>query len=470
MMKYEQLAKDIIEFVGGVENIKSVFHCVTRLRFKLKDESMAKTEELNKSSGVVTVRQSGGQYQVVIGNHVPDVYKAVLAVGNIAAEGTNEEVSANKGNLFERFVDTVSGVFTPVLGILAASGMIKGFTALFVAIGWLDPASGTHAILDVAGDALFNFLPIFLGYTAMKKFGGTPFLGMAIGAALVYPSLGGLTAGEPIYTLFAGTVLESPIHLTFMGIPVILMSYESSVIPIILSALVASKVEKALRKIIPDVVKNFLVPFLTMLVIIPLTFIVIGPIATWASQLLGEATVAVYGFSPILTGVLIGGFWQIFVMFGLHWGLVPVAFNNIATLGLDPILAATFGVSFAQTGAVLAVMAKTKNKKLKALCIPAAISGFFGVTEPAIYGISLPLKKPFIISCIAGAISGAIIGAFGTVIHMIGGMGIFQLPSHIHPEYGMDAGFWGAVMAMATGLALGFILTYLAGFKDQKES
>jgi len=468
-MKYEKLAEDIIDLVGGASNVNSLFHCVTRLRFKLKDESLANTEELNKLEGVVTVRQSGGQYQVVIGNHVGDVYNAVLAVSNITAEGTNEEASDGKESLLGRFVDTVGGVFTPILGVLAATGMIKGFTALFVALGWLGIDSGTYALLDAMGDSLMYFFPIFLGYTAMKKFGGSPFLGMVIGAALVYPTLGGLTVGEPLYTLFTGTLIESDIYVTFLGIPVILMEYGTSVIPIIFSTFVASKVEKRLTKVIPDVIKSFCVPLITILVVVPLTFIFIGPVATWAAQLLGGVTVVLYEFSPVLTGVLLGGFWQVFVMFGLHWGLVPVGINNLITIGYDPILASTFAVSFAQTGAIMAVYAKTKDAKLKSLSIPAIISGIFGVTEPAIYGISLPLKTPFIMSCIAGAIGGGILGIFGTVMHVMGGLGIFAIPTFIHPEQGLDMAFWGAIIAAVTATVLGFALTYVFGMKTQEK-
>jgi PTS system beta-glucosides-specific IIC component len=364
------------------------------------------------------------------------------------------------------FIDMISGVFTPILGVLAATGMIKGFAALILALGWVDATSGTYQLLNIAGDGLFNFLPIFLGYTAMKKFGGTPFIGMAIAAALVHPTLATLNTGEASTVLFQGTLFESPIHITFLGIPVILMSYASSVIPIILSTYVTSKVEKGLKKIIPDVVKTFLVPFFAILIMVPLTFLVIGPVSTWAGSLLGAATLWIYELSPIVAGVILGGFWQIFVMFGLHWGLVPIAINNIATLKFDPVVATTVMVCFAQVGAVLAVMLKTRNKKLKSLSIPAFISGIFGVTEPAIYGVTLPLKKPFIMSCIGGGIGGAIIGATGGKLWMMGGMGIFVIPTFIKPGSGLDMSFWGAIIAIFAGFIVAFVLTYLFGFKN----
>ena len=467
-MKYEKLAKDILELVGGKENINSVFHCVTRLRFKLKDENKAKTEEIKNLDGVVTVMKSGGQYQVVIGNHVPDVYAAVLEVGGLSgvSESASNDDGGKKVGVGAKFIDMISGVFTPILGVLAATGMLKGLAALFLALHLVEATSGTYNLLNIAGDGLFNFLPIFLGYTAMKKFGGTPFVGMAIAAALVHPGLTALSAGKPLYTLFKGTLFQSDIHITFLGIPVILMSYASSVIPIVLAAFFAVKVEKGFKKIIPDVVKTFLVPFLTIMVMVPITFLVIGPIATWAGSLLGAATIWIYNLSPIAAGLILGGFWQVFVMFGLHWGLVPIAMNNITSMHFDPILATVTFVSFAQTGAVLGVLLKTKNTKLKSLSIPAFISGIFGVTEPAIYGITLPLKKPFIMSCIAGGIGGGLIGAFGSKLWMFGGMGIFAIPSYIKPGAGLDMAFWGAMIAIVVSFVLGFIFTYLFGFKE----
>ena len=469
LMKYEQLAKDIIENVGGKENVNSVVHCITRLRFKLKDEGKANTDVLKNMEGVVTVMKSGGQYQVVIGNHVSDVYKAVVEIGGFQNQSpVEDDGDKKKQGVFNSFIDIISGIFTPTLGVLAATGMIKGFNSLFVALGWFSDKSGTYQILNAVGDALFYFFPIFLGYTAMKKFGGNHFIGMAIGAALVYPTLSGLSAGNPLYTLFAGTMFESPIHITFLGIPVILMSYSSSVIPIIISTYVAAKLENWLKKVIPDVVKLFLVPFFTLIIIVPLTFIVIGPIATWAGQLIGQLTLWLIGLSPIIAGVFLGAFWQVFVIFGLHWGLIPIAINNIMVMGQDTILSLIFPATFAQIGAVLAIMLKTKDKKLKSLSIPAFISGIFGVTEPAIYGITLPRKKPFIISCIAAAIGGGIIGAFNVKGYIMGGLGIFAFPSFIHPKDGITMGLWGAAIGALAAFILGYILTTLFGGKEKK--
>ena len=450
-MKYEKLAKDIIANVGGKENVNSLTHCITRLRFKLKDESKVNTEVLKNMDGVVTVVKSGGQYQVVIGNHVPDVYADVVAIGGFGA--ASEEESKEKLSPFNAFIDIISGVFQPVLGVLCATGMIKGLNAILLATKLVDPASSTYMVLNAIGDCLFYFFPIFLGFTAAKKFKLNQFTGMAIGASLVYPTIAGVS----------GQTLD------FLRIPMVMPAsgYASTVIPIILAAYAGAKVEKLLKNIIPDVVKTFLVPFFTLLVVVPLTFMAIGPVATWASNLLGNVTMSIYNLSPIVAGLFIGGFWQVFVMFGLHWGLIPISMNNLSLLGSDPVVATSLLVSFAQTGVVMAIMARTKDKKLKSLCIPAVISGFFGVTEPAIYGITLPRKKPFILSCIIGAITGGILGLFGSRIYNMGGMGLFIIPSYINPA-GIDKGFYGAILASIVGLVLGFIAMFVM-YKDDTE-
>ncbi|WP_017549303.1 beta-glucoside-specific PTS transporter subunit IIABC [Salinicoccus carnicancri] len=461
-MKYEELSKFIVENVGGKENIDSLTHCITRLRFKLKDEDKANTDMLKNNDEIVTVMQSGGQYQVVIGNHVPDVYKAVTNTANIS-EGDNSQNDGSgdgkKGSVFNTLIDIISGIFQPILGVLAATGMIKGLTAMILAFGWVTEEDGLYILLNATGDAFFHFLPIFLGYAAAKKFNVIPFVGMGIGAALTYPAIAEVMEGEALYTIFGGTIFETPIYIELFGIPIILMSYATSVVPIILAVYFASYIEKFARKVIPDVVKLFLVPFFTMLIVVPLTFMVIGPISTWISQIIGSGASGIYEMSPILMGVLVAGLWQALVIFGLHWGLVPIGLNNIATGGFDPILAAAAIPSFGQIGAVLAVMLKTRNEKLKTLSIPAFISGVFGVTEPAIYGVTLPKKWPFIWGCVASAAGGGIIGLAGAGFYMLGGLGIFSYPSFIGPE-GIGFPVVMAVLATIITFVLAFVIVY----------
>ena len=460
MGKYEELAKKIVKEVGGKENVNSLTNCITRLRFKLKDESKANTETLKNMDGVVTVMQAGGQYQVVIGNHVPDVRKDVDAVLGVLEPVTND---GPKGNLFDRFVDMISGIFQPILPTLAAAGMLKGMAAILsFAMGPSFAAGSTYAVFNAMGDGLFLFMPIFLGFTAMKKFGGTPFLGMMIASALVYK---GFIDGS------ATAQLAETGGMHFFGIPfsIPVAGYGSTVMPIIGSTAFAALVEKMLRKVIPDVVKLFLVPFFTTLIVVPLTFLAIGPVMNLAADLLGNSLLAVQNFNPIIFGAIIGFGWQILVMFGMHWALIPFVIIALASGQPTSLLVGSGSVSFAQTGAVLAVLLKTKNMKLKELSIPAFISGIFGVTEPAIYGITLPKKKPFWASCIVGAITGAIAMGLGTEVYTNGGLGVFRYTTLIAPDGSMKFVIYAIILDVAALIA-GFGLAYVLGFDDDAET
>lgn len=477
-MAYEKLATQIIEAIGGRDNIKSVVHCTTRLRFHLGDEKKAKTEQIKNLDGVITVVQSGGQYQVVIGNQVADVYDALVQVAGISEQGqvADDEPS---GSLFNRFLDLISGIFAPTLGYLAATGMIKGVMALCLTMGWLSDKSGTYVILNALGDSFFYFLPILLGYTASLKFKVSPFLGMVLGATLVYPTIVGMapatlaaTGAKPMFTVFANTAFASPVYDTFLGIPVIMMNYSSSVIPIILAVWFAAKVERVCKKFIPEVTRTFLLPFTTLLIAAPVTLLIIGPVSTWAGNLVGLGSTLLIGLSPILAGLVLGSLWQVLVMFGLHWGLIPIMILNLAQHGTDQLIILTFACSFAQIGAVLAVTLRTKNEKLKGLGISTFITGIFGITEPAIYGITLPRKKPFIMSCIGGGIGGMVIGFFGSKAYTMGGMGVFALPAYINPKGGLDMGFYGTLIGAAIGFIVGLGLTLAFGIdpEDAKQT
>ncbi|WP_418715154.1 beta-glucoside-specific PTS transporter subunit IIABC [Blautia hydrogenotrophica] len=472
MGKYENLAKDIVRNVGGKENVSSLTHCITRLRFKLKDESKANDEVLKDMEGVVTVMKSGGQYQVVIGNHVPEVYADVMPLlGLEEGEASQEDEGDEKSkNLFNRMIDVISGIFQPILGIMAACGMVKGFNALFVALGLYTDTCGGYLILNAIGDGLFTFMPVFLGYTAAKKFNMKPMLGLVIGAIMCYPSIqnSALSAGgEALYTLFQGTMFESQVYTDFFGIPLIAMDYTGTVVPVIFVVYFASKCEKLFQKFIPDLVKFFFVPMLTLLVAIPAGLLIIGPLATFGSTLIAEGVMAVRNFSPLLAGGIVGLFWQILVIFGLHWGFIPVYINNIMTNGFDNVMMPFFACTFATSAVVLAIFCKTKNRHLKEMALPNFISGIFGVTEPAIYGILLPLKKPFIISCVAGGIGGAFYGAFNFRKFMVGGMGIFELPAMIEPD-----GSWGNYIVALAGIGITMVIAFAATmilYKDKKE-
>lgn len=460
MGKYEDLAKEIVKNVGGKENVSSLTHCITRLRFKLKEESRANDDVLKKMEGVVTVMKSGGQYQVVIGNHVPEVYADVLPLLGAEEESPGNDDDAPSGSLFNRAIDAISGIFQPILGIMAACGMVKGLNALFVAIGLYGDTSGAYLVFNAVGDGLFHFLPLFLGYTAAKKFRLKPMIGLVIGAIMCYPAVQNSAlsqGGEALYTLFAGTMFESDVYTTFFGIPMITMDYTGTVIPVIFVVYFASKCERFFSKFIPDLVKFFFVPMLTLLVAIPVGFLAIGPVAVFGSTIIAEAVISVRNFSPLLAGAIVGGTWQILVIFGLHWGFIPVYINNIMTNGYDNVMMPFFACTFATSAVVLAIFWKTKDKKLKEMAFPNFISGIFGVTEPAIYGILLPLKKPFVISCIAGCIGGGFYGAFNFRKFMMGGMGIFEFPAMIEPD-----GSLGNLIVAGVGVVLTMVIAFTA--------
>lgn len=466
---YDALAKTIIKDVGGKDNVISVVHCTTRLRFKLKDEKKANDDALKDTDGVVTVVKAGGQYQVVIGNEVADVYEAVLKEGGFSGGGqvADDDLDDSNMSLMDKAIDLISGIFTPILGPMAAAGMIKGLTAMCASFGWLAKTSGTYEVLYAIGDGFFYFLPLILAITSAKKFKVDRFTAITIGAAMCYPAMVAMNSSKKVlFDLFNGTFLHSQVHATFLGIPIISMNYTSTVIPIILAVWFASVVEKWCKKWIPTVVKTFLVPFVTLLIVVPLTFLIIGPLATWIGNALAAITSAVYNFSSVLAGILLGGFWQVFVIFGVHWGFVAVMMSNIAALGYDPILGLSLGASFAQIGVVLAILLQTKDQKLKGIALPAFLSGIFGVTEPAIYGVTLPRKKPFVLSCIAAGIGGGLIGFFGTKMYMMGGMGVFVIPAAIGPKTGVDMSVYGLMIAMAVSFVLGFILQMVLGKKS----
>ncbi|QGZ27329.1 PTS beta-glucoside transporter subunit IIABC [Streptococcus ruminicola] len=465
---YTELAQDIVAHVGGKDNIIKLVHCVTRLRFTLKDESKADDDYLKQRDGIVTVVKAGGQYQVVIGNHVPDVYDTVLKVAGIQGEGGIDvnEGDVPQGNLFDQFIALVSGLFQPMLGALSAAGMIKGLVAILAAVG-VKETSGLYVILNAAGDGFFQFLPVILALTAAKRFKMEQFTALALSFALVYPDIAASFANGKV---------------DFLGLPVIFpsSSYLQTVLPIILTVWVGSKIERFFKKIIPDVVKVFIVPFFVILITVPLAYLAIGPVMNWASNLIGVIFTNIYNFSPIVFGILLGALWQVLVMFGLHWGLVPIAILDFSTKGWSTLLVASTAICFAQAGALLNIFLRTKEDKVKQLTIPAFISALFGVTEPAIYGITLPMRTPFIMTCVAGAIQGAFLSFFNTTSYTMGGMGLFAIPSYITPKH-VPAGassdlnnVWYFLISIVMSFVLGFVLTqltkipYLYGGPDVK--
>ena len=353
-----------------------------------------------------------------------------------------------------------------MLGALSAAGMIKGLVAILAAVG-VKETSGLYVILNAAGDGFFQFLPVILALTAAKRFKMEQFTALALSFALVYPNIAASFANG---------------NVDFLGLPVIFpsSSYLQTVLPIILTVWVGSKIEKFFKKIIPDVVKVFVVPFFVILITVPLAYLAIGPVMNWASNLIGVIFTNIYGFSPIVFGILLGALWQVLVMFGLHWGLVPIAILDFSTKGWSTLLVASTAICFAEADALLNIFLRTKEDKVKQLTILAFISALFWVTEPVIYGITLPMRTPFIMTCVAGAIQGAFLGFFNTTAYTMGGMGLFAIPSYFTPKH-VPAGantdvnnVWYFLIAILMSFVLGFVLTqltkipYLYGGPDVK--
>ncbi|MCD7091724.1 MULTISPECIES: PTS beta-glucoside transporter subunit IIABC [Klebsiella pneumoniae complex] len=456
-MKYETLVNDIIAGVGGRSNVNSVIHCTTRLRFKLKDNKKANAEALKNNPGIIMVVESGGQFQVVIGNHVNDVYREILQASGIEEYpfASSNEGNTDKENFLSRFIDMVAGIFTPLMGVMAASGILKGLLALSVACGWVQSSSGVYQILFSASDSLFYFFPVVLGYTAGKKFGGNPFVTMAIGGALVHPTM------IAAFNSMSATGAQ-PLH--FLGIPVTLINYSSSVIPIIFAAWLSCKLEKPFNACLHTNVRNFLTPTLCLIITVPLTFLAIGPVTTWLSHQLADGYQLIYGASSTIAGGFMGGFWQVIVIFGLHWGFVPLMMNNFSALGHDTMVAMLTPAVLAQSGAALGVFLRTRDMKLKGIAGSAFSAGIFGVTEPAIYGVTLPLRLPFIFGCIGGAIGGGVSGYFGTIQYSMGMPSIFAF-TQIIPPTGMDSSVWGGMIGSLIAFTFSALMSWLFGVK-----
>ncbi|MBE0335515.1 beta-glucoside-specific PTS transporter subunit IIABC [Paenibacillus sp. 23TSA30-6] len=452
-MSYEKLAKEIVHLVGGEKNVVSLVHCATRLRFVLKDEAKADKEKLEKTDGIITVKQSGGQFQVVVGNKVPEVYSAISKVSNILDESKKDEKPAKANKGFGAIIDVVSSIFAPLLGVMAGAGILKGLLLIASNAGWLTPKDTTYIILLAAADSLFYFLPLLLAVTTARKFEGNIFVALTIAGGLLYPSIVTLkTEGTPT---------------DFFGIPIVMMSYSSTVIPIIIAIIVMSKLEKWFNRLIHESVKNFITPLILLVIMLPLTLIVFGPFGVYVGNGIATGLIAAFGFSPLLAGAIMGACWQILVIFGVHWGLVPVFINNIAVNGRDGIKPSAAASIFAQTGAAFGVMLKTKNKKLKTLAGSATLTALFGITEPAVYGVTLPLKRPFIAGIIGGAIGGAIIGQAGTQAFASGAPGLLTLPIFYGPG---GQGFPGLILGISVSFLVSAILTYILGFEDPVEA
>ena len=451
-MDYQAIAKEILKDVGGKDNIVDVTHCYTRLRFVLKDTKQANKEALLQTEGVISVVESGGQYQVVLGNKVAHVYNALEPL--LAQQLTTKTSTKEKNSLGNRILNTVAAIFTPVVPAIAASGMLKGILAITVMVANnfyqvdLKPLN-TYIILSAASDALFYFMPVILGYSAAKVFKTNEYIAMVIGATLCYPTIVSLMTEESAVTLF--------------GLHVTKANYVSTVIPIILAIFILAYVQRFLEKVIPEVLKIIMVPTLSLLLMIPATLLLFGPIGIYLGDGVNWLYYYIMNLSPILLGGFIGGIWCVLVIFGAHRGLVPIGINDVARTGRQNLLAFAGAANFSQAGAAFGVFVRTKNKDLKAVAASATVTALFGITEPAIYGANLRLKKPMIYAVASGAAGGALMGWGGSYGTAFANQGLLTIP--VYAEAGTKA-FICYLLGCGIAFFGAFLLTIFLGFND----
>ncbi|EGO7584574.1 PTS beta-glucoside transporter subunit EIIBCA [Enterococcus faecalis] len=451
-MDYQAIAKEILKDVGGKDNIVDVTHCYTRLRFVLKDTKQANKEALLQTEGVISVVESGGQYQVVLGNKVAHVYNALEPL--LAQQLTTKTSTKEKNSLGNRILNTVAAIFTPVVPAIAASGMLKGILAIAVMVANnfyqvdLKPLN-TYIILSAASDALFYFMPVILGYSAAKVFKTNEYIAMVIGATLCYPTIVSLMTEKSAVTLF--------------GLHVTKANYVSTVIPIILAIFILAYVQRFLEKVIPEVLKIIMVPTLSLLLMIPATLLLFGPIGIYLGDGVNWLYYYIMNFSPILLGGFIGGIWCVLVIFGAHRGLVPIGINDVARTGRQNLLAFAGAANFSQAGAAFGVFVRTKNKDLKAVAASATVTALFGITEPAIYGANLRLKKPMIYAVASGAAGGALMGWGGSYGTAFANQGLLTIP--VYAEAGTKA-FICYLLGCGIAFFGAFLLTIFLGFND----
>lgn len=459
---YKKRAFEIVENVGGIDNISDLTHCVTRLRFRLKNENLARKDEIEKIDGVISVIQSGGQYQVVVGKDVNRYYEEIVENFDIGAKENyieitkgsteNKEKSHPKKvevNAFSRFMVIFPSIFTPILPVLSGAGMIKAILLILTTFNLLGADTSTYKILAAAGNSTFYFLPILLAISSAKTFKVNKYLAVVVVAALLEPN-------------FTGMITQNGVTVDFFNIPVVMMSYASTVIPAIISVWTLSYIERFLNNYIPDSLKIFLVPMLALLIMVPLTATVVGPIGVFIAQSLGSIIEYLNQTSSLLMGGIIGGTWTFLVMFGVHWGIVPVMINNIATLGYDTIRPSVASANFAQAGVALAYMIKSKDKKQRSFASTSFLSiALAGIVEPAVYGLSVKSKRVMACAVVGGAVSGAFMGAMGVQVGTYILASVLTLPAFFGPT------FVYYIIGLLIAVLLTCGLTMIFGFENK---
>lgn len=440
--------------MGGASNIKKVWHCATRLRFNVKDNNKVNQKELEKLKGIIQVVYGHEQWQLVIGTQVAEVYDQLINMKEIKdsknlikeKEAKNKERTGFLG-LLNKFISFISSLFMPFLNAICGAGVLKGVLALCTTMKWLKETSGTYVLLNAAADSLFYFLPIFIAFNAAKQLKVDRFVSVAIAGALLYPQI--------------TTLATKNITIKFLGIPVIPMSYSSSVIPIILSIWLLSYLEPMLKRLIPDSLKYVFVALIELVIMVPLTLIVVGPIGSTISSALANSIMTIYNHASLFAGLLIGGLWQVIVMFGFHWMILPLIMSNIAKLGQDPIFPIACAAVMSQAGAALGVFLKAKDNKTKQISGSACIAAIFGITEPTLYGVTLKYKKPFYIAISCSALGGIVIGLSNVEAHAFAFPSILSIPTYL------GHGFVGEIIGLIISFVGAAILTYFWGLPNE---
>jgi len=450
-MDYKALAADILKNVGGKENVSGVVHCATRLRFRLKDNAKADTDAIKKVKGVLSVINAGGQYQVVIGPDVPQVYREVVAIGGFDAQSqASDDEPKKEQSKVSAVLEAIASMFQPIIPAITGAGLLKAVMALLVVANILDNTTQTYVILNAFADAAFYFLPVILGASAAKRFKCNQYVAMALGGILVYPGFMNLISAAK----------EAGESVSFLGLPVTLASYSSSVIPIILGVWFMSVVEHFVSKVSPKAIKFFSVPLASLFVAGTVTILVLGPIGTWA----GNGIAAFFGWLDNTAGwavpTLVGTLSPLLVMTGTHYGLIPIGVNNLATAGFDTVVGPGMLTSnVAQGAAGLAVAVRSKNKDTKELASSVGLTGVLGITEPVLYGINLRFVYPLIGAMIGGGVGGLFLGITGVGRYASGSPGLLVLPAYIGGE-GMN-NFIFACIGTAIAMAASFIATFI---------
>ena len=447
-MDYQTIAKEILTHVGGEENIELMDYCATRLRLRLREMNNVDRNRLEKTKGVLGVNYSGNRVQIIIGSDVANVYKAFTGMVNLEKNRTPAEGGGGKSKL-SVILDTIAGVFTPILPGITGAGMIKALLALFTAFNWISPETQTYYVLDTVADAAFYFIPVLLAYTAANRFKTNPYLAVALAGVLLHPN-------------FTALINEGQTTIGFLGVPIRLASYGSSVIPIILGVWFMSYVERFADRVSPKVVKFFLKPLITLLIVAPVTLIILGPIGTIIGDYVAEGTVFLNDRVSFLIPTLMGAFSPLLVMFGMHYSLFPVALSAFAALGYEAILLpGMLAANIAQGAAALAVSIKAKDQEVKSLGRSAGLTALMGITEPAMYGINLRYKRPFLAVMIGGGVAGIFAGITKVKSYGFASPGLASLPIFIGDT------FIYSLITIGISFALTFVLTWFFGIDEE---